>query len=49
MCRSMVDNQSAIAEIRQGKKERREKEAGQKYNVDICYEGCHKESQKFVY
>jgi len=33
MCGSMVDIQSATAEIRRGKKERRKKETtGQKYN-----------------
>jgi len=36
MCGSMVDIQSAMAEIRQGKKE---KTTGQKYNVRICYAG----------
>jgi len=35
MCGSMVDIQSATAEIRQGKKK---KETGQKY-VCICYAG----------
>jgi len=40
VCRSMVDIQSATAEIRRGKKERtKEKETGQKYNVRICYTG----------
>jgi len=39
MCRSMVDIQSATAEIRRGKKEERKKETGQKYNVRICYAG----------
>jgi len=40
MCGSMVDIQSATAEIRRGKKGRR-KETGQKYNVRICYAGGH--------
>jgi len=35
MCRSMVDIQSATAEIRQGKNE----EKAQKFNVRICYAG----------
>jgi len=38
----MVEIQSATAEIRQGKKERRKEEeeiTGQKYNVRICYTG----------
>jgi len=35
MCRSMVDMQSATAEIRRGKKE---EETGHKY-VRICYAG----------
>jgi len=44
MCRSMVDIQSATAEIRRGKKEEEEDEeeeetTGQKYNVHICYTG----------
>jgi len=40
MCRSMVDIQSATAEIRRGKKEEeRKKETGQKYNVRTCYAG----------
>jgi len=38
MCQSMVDIQSATAEIWRGKKERK-KETGQKYNVRICYAG----------
>ena len=40
MCGSMVDIQSAAAEIRRGKRERRrkiEETTGQKYNVRICY------------
>jgi len=37
MCRSMVDIQCAIAEIRRGKK--KEEETGAKYNVRICYAG----------
>jgi len=38
---SMVDIQSTMAEIRQGKKERQKKKlyTGQKYNVRICYAG----------
>jgi len=32
MCGSMVGIQSATAEIRRGKKERKKKETGQKYN-----------------
>jgi len=41
MCRSIVDIQSATAEIRRGKKEERKKEetTGWKYNVRICYAG----------
>jgi len=38
----MVDNCSATAEIRRGKKEGEEEEeetTGQKYNVHICYAG----------
>jgi len=35
----LVDIQSATAEIRRGKKKRRRKETGQKYNVRICYAG----------
>jgi len=35
MYRSMVDMQSATAEIRRGKKE--EEETVEKYNVHICY------------
>jgi len=38
MCASMVDIQSAKAEIRRGKKEE-EQSTGQKYNVRICYAG----------
>jgi len=37
MCASMVDIQSATAEIRQGKKEETNHTA--KYNVCICYAG----------
>jgi len=38
MCASMVDIQSATAEIRQGKKDRETEETtGQKYNVRICH------------
>jgi len=34
----MADIQSAMAEIRRGKKERKiEETTGQKYNVRICY------------
>jgi len=43
MCGSMVDIQSATAEIRRGNKKRRKKieeTTGQKYNVRmICYAG----------
>jgi len=40
MCGSMVDIQSATAEIRRGKKEEEEEQtAGRKYNVSICYAG----------
>jgi len=39
MCGSMVDIQSATAEIRQGKKKKIEETTGQKYNVRICYTG----------
>ena len=40
MCGSMLDIQSAAAEIRRGIKKRRQKETtGQKYNVRICYAG----------
>ena len=41
MCTSMVDIQSATAEIRQGKKE----ETGPKYNVRICYAGRPQQPQ----
>jgi len=41
MCRSMVDNQSATAEIRRGKRYKKEI-TGQKYNVRICSQGDHK-------
>ena len=37
MCGSMVDIQSATAEIRREKEE--EQTTGQKYNVRICYAG----------
>ena len=40
MCGSMVDIESATAEISRGKKRKKE-ETGQKYNVHICYAGCH--------
>jgi len=41
MCQSMVDIQSATAEIRRGEKKKDEKEetTWQKYNVRICYAG----------
>ena len=40
MCRSMVDIQSATAEIRRGiKKDRKKEITGQKDNVHICYAG----------
>jgi len=40
MCGSMVDIQSATAEIMRGKKEKKiEETTGQKYNVRICYAG----------
>jgi len=48
MCPSMVDIQSASAEIRRGKntkkherkkEENKEEKTGQKYNVCICYTG----------
>ena len=40
MCGSMVEIQSATAEIRCGKKKKKKKETtGQKYNVRICYAG----------
>jgi len=35
----MVDIQSATAEIRRGKKDRKKETTGQKYNVRICYTG----------
>jgi len=38
MCGSMVDIQSATAEIRRGKK-KEEQTTGQKYNVRISYAG----------
>jgi len=43
MCASMVDIQSATAEIRRGKKKKKEQITGQKYNVRICYamQGSH--------
>jgi len=48
MCRSMVDIQSATAEIRRGKKEERIKKetTGQKYNGLLYYIGGHKEDRK---
>jgi len=42
MCASVADIQSATADIRRGKKERKKKveeTTGQKYNVRICYAG----------
>jgi len=39
MCGSMVDIQSATAEIRRGKTEEEEETTGQKYNVHICHAG----------
>jgi len=39
MCGSMVDIQSLTAEIRGGKKRKKEETTGQKYNVRICYAG----------
>jgi len=39
MCRSMVDIQSATADIRRGKRRRRKKTAWRKHNVRICYAG----------
>ena len=39
MCQSMVDIQSATAEIRPGNKKKKEETTGQKYNVRICYAG----------
>jgi len=39
MCGSMVDIQSAMAEIRRGKKKKEEETTGWKYNVCICYAG----------
>jgi len=44
MCGSMVDIQSLTAEIRRGKKRKKERTkieetTGQKYNVRICYAG----------
>jgi len=43
MYESMVDIQSATAEIRRGKKKERkieeEETTGQKYNIRICYAG----------
>ena len=43
LCGSMVDMQSATAEIRRGEMIKRKKEeaTGQKYNVRICYAGGH--------
>jgi len=37
MCGSMVDIQSATADIRRGKKMKEEETTGQKYNARICY------------
>jgi len=43
MCGSMVDIQSATAEIRRGKKKKKEEEiTGQKYNGLPCYIGWPK-------
>jgi len=39
MCGSMVDIQSATADIRRGKKIEEEETAGQKYDVRLCYTG----------
>jgi len=40
MCRSMVDIQSMIAEIRRGKdKKKKEETTRRKYNFRICYVG----------
>jgi len=42
MCASVADIQSATADIRRGKKERKKKveeTTGQKYNVRVCYAG----------
>jgi len=43
MCASMVDIQSAMAEIRPGKKKeesrKKEETTERKYNVRICYAG----------
>jgi len=39
MCASMADVQYATAEIRLGKKKKKEETTGQKYNVCICYAG----------
>jgi len=33
----MVDIQSPTAEVRRGKKRKKEETTGQKYNVRICY------------
>ena len=39
MCGSMVDIQSAVAEITRGIKKKKIETTGQKYNVRICYAG----------
>jgi len=39
MCASMIDIQSATAEIRRVKKIEEEETAREKYNVRICYAG----------
>jgi len=39
MCGSVVDVQSATAEIRRGKKKEEEETTGQIYNVRSCYAG----------
>ena len=50
MCDSMADIQSATAEIRRGKKERKKEEEtmGQKYNGLLCYIGDHKQYVKLL-
>jgi len=39
ICGSMVDIQSATAEIRRGGEEERKNKQDKKYNVRICYAG----------
>jgi len=47
MCGSMVDIQSATAEIRRGKKKKKiEETTGQKFNVRICYAGRPQEEEE---